>query len=200
MVTAPMPRRMSVEDYLALDRASVDVRYEYYDGAIRAMTGGSLRHSSIKVNCVLALGNTLRGKGCRVFDSDARVQITAARYVYPDVTVTCSLERIEGDIIPFPVVVIEVLSPSTAYIDKGRKLDFYRACLSIEEYVLIDSERVHVEVYRRAGAFMHYFAVGPGDTFDLTSIAVQISVDDLYQGIEFPPDEDDLESRENSTP
>ena len=117
MATAPLPRRMSVEEYLAMDRASTDVRYEYYDGVIRAMAGGSLKHSGIKVNCVLTLGNALRGMSCRVFDSDARVQVSLSRYVYPDVTVTCSLETIEGDIVPFPTVIIEVLSPSTSYFD-----------------------------------------------------------------------------------
>jgi len=191
MATAPLPRRMSVEEYLAMDRASTDVRYEYYDGVIRAMAGGSLKHSRIKVRCTSLLEEALAGKPCTVFDSDARVQVSLSRYVYPDVTVTCSLEIIEGDIVPFPTVVIEVLSPSTSYFDKGRKLDFYRACPSIEDYVLIDSERAHIDVYRRAGAFMHYFALGLGDVLDLPSIGVQIPVAEIYQGIEFPAEEDD---------
>ncbi len=192
MAADSAPRRMTVDEYLAMDRASTNTRYEYYDGIVRAMSGGSLDHSGIKVNCVRALGNALSGKPCRVLDSDARVQVSPTRYVYPDATVSCAAEdRGKTDIIRSPIVVFEVLSPSTEYIDKGRKLDDYRGCPSVEEYILIDSERPKIEGYRRTGVLWLYFALGLGDMLDLTSIGVQIPVAVFYEGIEFPPDGDD---------
>jgi Uma2 family endonuclease len=184
--------RMTIEEYLAMDRASNDVKYEYYDGIIRAMTGGSLKHSRIKIRCVSLLEEALVGKPCQPFDSDARVQLSASTYVYPDATVSCYSEDMEGDVINSPRVVFEVLSPSTENVDRSRKFRAYRACFSIEEYVLINTTKPLIEVFRRNGRFLTYLDFGPDDILDLTSIGVQIPVAEIYRGIEFPPDEDDL--------
>ena len=193
MATDPAPRRMTVEEYLAFDRASTEVKYEYYDGYVLALAGGSLKHSRIKVNCTSALNAALRGQPCQTFDSDARVQVSAARYVYPDATVSCAPEDIaDGDIVRAPRVIFEVLSPSTEKVDKGRKLRQYRTCPSIAEYVIVNTEQPLIEVYRRGGELLSYFSYGREDILDLPSIGVQIPVADIYGDIEFPPEEDIL--------
>src|SRR5438270_12732091 len=80
---------MSVEDYLALDRDSVDARYEFIDGYATMMSGGTLDHSTISINALSLLHSLLRGNSCRVYNSDARVRLFETRYVYPDVSVSC---------------------------------------------------------------------------------------------------------------
>lgn len=191
MAADSAPRRMSVEEYLAFDRASTNVKYEYYDGYVVAMAGGTLQHAEICAFTINALLNALRGKPCRVFTSDAKVLLANARYTYPDVTVSCSEEdRATNEIIRSPRVVFEVLSPSTAYIDKGRKLRDYRACPSIQEYVIIDTEKPVIEVYRRAGDILQYHPFGPDEIVTLTSLGIQIPVAEIYRDTEFPPDPD----------
>ena len=122
MVTQPHRTPMSVEDYLALDRNSVDARYEYIDGYAYMMSGGTLNHSTISINVTSLLRNLLRDGACRIYNSDARVRISAARYVYPDATVSCDeRDRGTGDTIYFPRLIVEVLSPSTEAYDRGQK-------------------------------------------------------------------------------
>src|SRR5947209_6793405 len=105
---------MTVEEYLTLDRASEDVRYEYIDGIITMLAGGTVNHSGICANIIGELIIALRGKHCRVFTSDLKVSVSATRYVYPDVSVSCDQRDLQekGDILYSPCVVIEVLSPS----------------------------------------------------------------------------------------
>jgi Uma2 family endonuclease len=189
MAVDPQPHRMTVEEYLELDRNDPDHRYEYYDGDIRMMAGGSLNHSTIKINVIAELKRTLRGTDCRAFDSDARVQLDAKHLVYPDATISCDpADRGSGDIVHAPRVIIEVLSPSTERYDRGRKSNLYRACPSIEEYVPITTTFPLVEVYRRAEPFWQFQSVSLGETFTLKSIGISIAVDAVYDDIEFPPD------------
>ena len=114
MVAQPHRTFMSIEDYLALDRDSLDARYEYIDGYAYLMAGGTLDHSTICINVTSVLRNLLRWP-CRVYNSDARVRLSEERYFYPDATVSCDeRDRGTGDMIVSPRVVIEVLSPGTA--------------------------------------------------------------------------------------
>ncbi len=186
MAAESAPRRMTVEEYLVTDDASVDVKYEYYDGSIIAMAGGSNQHGEICGFMTQALLNRL-DKPCRLYTSDVRVKVATAQYVYPDVTVSCSeADRTNREGIVSPRVVVEVLSPGTVNIDRGRKFHQYRACLSIAEYVLINTSRPLVEVFHRDGRFLVYAALGMEDILDLASIGVQIPVAEIYRDIEFP--------------
>ena len=83
---------VSVEEYLAIDRASTDVKYEYMDGHIYAMSGGTIDHAEIAANLFFLLRRYLQGKACRAFSSDVRVQVAEKKYYYPDVTVSCNPE------------------------------------------------------------------------------------------------------------
>ena len=188
MMALPSHPSMSVEDYLALDRNSTETRYEYIDGYVRMLAGGTLNHATIATNVIITLGNLLRGSPCRVFTSDARVRLSEQRYVYPDVTVSCEAQdRGQVDMVQSPRLVVEVLSPGTEAYDRGRKLAYYHACPTIQEYMLIDSQQQGIELYRRERQNLwtyHMFA--PEEFVELKSIGVRFAVSVIYENVVFP--------------
>lgn len=183
---------MSPTEYLAWE-AEQELRYEYVDGEIIAMTGGSIPHNDIALNLYRALYPHLRQRGCRVNVADVKVQGKQnSRYFYPDLVITCNSEDLQAkDSIQHPLIIIEVLSPGTAGYDYGKKFKYYRQIESLEEYVLIDSESVSVESYQRGeGKLWLYKAYMEGETLQLQSIDVQLSLVDLYEGVTFEPESD----------
>lgn len=128
MVADPHRRFMSVEEYLELDRKSPDARYEFIDGIVTMLDGGTANHSLIAANIISSLHTLLRGQSCRTYTSDMRVNIAGNRYVYPDVTVSCD-ERDLGAVetLHYPSLIVEVLSASTEVYDRGRKFGYYRS-------------------------------------------------------------------------
>lgn len=191
MATDPHRLFMSVEEYLELDRSSLDARYEFIDGIVTMLAGGTTNHSRICVNIVSQLHSSLRGKPRQVFNSDLRVSISRSRYVYPDASVSCDPRDLEeeGDILYVPSVIIEVLSPSTEAVDRGKKFRYYQSCPTIQEYVLISTQEQAIDVYRRATDnlwTLHPF--GPGEAVILKSIEVSIPIDAFYENVTFPKD------------
>jgi Uma2 family endonuclease len=186
-----LPRRptMSVEEYLELDRRS-ETRYEYIDGYAHMLAGGTGNHATISFNVARILWEALRGGPCRMFISDMRVRLSVERYVYPDISVTCDARDQSGtlDIIQYPRLIVEVLSPSTEAYDRGKKFAYYRACSTIEEYVLIDPQRPLIEVYRREqNSWWTYHAFESSDIVELLGGSVRFPVDAAYEDIVFPP-------------
>ena len=186
----PHPIFTTPDEYLQLDRHS-PVRHEYVDGYAYALAGGSLNHSTICVNLVSYLRPLLRGTNCRVYNSDARVRLSATRYVYPDLTISCApQDQGETDLLTAPQVVIEALSPSTEEYDRGDKFAYYRACATIKEYVLVASDRQVVQVYRRPPELQppapheelpwEVQTYAPGEMIALTSINVLLPFDEIY--------------------
>lgn len=189
------------EEYLELDRHS-PVRFEYVDGVAYALAGGTLNHSEISLNLAELLRVQLRqlrqlrsadGGDCEVYNSDARVRLSASRYVYPDLTISCDArDQGTSDILTAPRVALEVLSPSTESTedyDRGAKFALYRACPTLQEYVLVASERQSVEVFRRGDAggdawTLHTF--GLGDVVELSSVGnggIRFAVADVYASV-----------------
>ncbi len=193
MSAFPRPSTLRVEEYLQFDRSSAEARYEYIDGQMTLLAGGTLNHATVSLNVASLLRNLLRGHPYRVFSSDARVQLAETRYVYPDVTVSCDRrDRGQTDIIQSPRVVVEVLSPSTEDYDRGRKFSYYRQCPSMQEYVLIDIQQQTVEVCRREKKDLWSFhAYGVGDDLELLSLGVQIPIVAMYEDVEFPSQDGD---------
>lgn len=192
-----LPRRstMSVEEYLELDRSSIDTRYEYIDGHVIMMAGGTLDQATIGANLISILRNLLRGSSCRVFTSDARVRVSDTRYLYPDVSVSCdSQDRGRVDIVQFPRLVVEVLSPGTEATDRGRKLANYRQCPEVQEYMLVNYQYPSVELYRREkNTLWTYHVFEIDDDIELASVGVRFPVTSVYEDVTFPPEENDDE-------
>ncbi len=187
-----MPDRllMSVEDYLTLDRNSVDARYEYTDGYVYLLAEGTANHSTISINVTSLLHNLLRSSPCRVYSSGLRVHLSQRRYVYPDVSVSCDpRDRGSVDIVQYPSLVVEVLSSSTEAYDRGRKFAYYRACPTVQEYVLVDTQRQAVEVYRRkADTLWTLHPFGSGDQVELASLNLSFPIAALYENVSLPED------------
>ncbi len=189
MVAQPsQPRYMSVDEWRELEQQS-EIKHEYIDGQVYAMAGGTLAHSFVAVNALTLLNRAFEDGPCRVYTSDAASRLSPTRYTYPDVVVTCD-ERDHPTTkereVQAPRVVIEVSSESTERYDRGRKFGYYRACPTVQEYVLINTEYQLVEVFRRTLKIWEYQAYGPGDEIELTSINVCLPVAALYKQTDVP--------------
>jgi Uma2 family endonuclease len=196
MVADPHGNMMSVEEYLELDRNSVDVRYEYIDGHIYMMSGGMANHAIISANIIRELGNLLRRGPCRVYTSDMRVQLSETRYVYPDVSVSCDMrDRGQVETLRYPRLIVEVLSPSTRGYDRFGKFAYYRACPTVEEYVLVDTRQQAIEVYRRASDNVWTLhPLGSEDDVELASLNIHFPVGAVYEDALLPDDIEDNSS------
>jgi len=190
MATLPHRQTMSVEEYLDLDRSSIETRYEYIDGYVRMLAGGTPDHAKIAANFIGVLYGPLESSSCSIYTSDVRVCLSETRYVYPDVAVSCDVRDQEQDeTIQYPCLIVEVISPSTEAVDRGRKLAYYRQCATIREYVLVDSQRPSVEVFRREkNNFWTYRVFESGDDVELVSLGVRFPLAKLYRNVILPED------------
>jgi Uma2 family endonuclease len=178
----------SVEEYLKIDEDSYEARYEYIDGDIRMLAGGTNNHSKIAGNITTILNNLLSESTCSVYTSDGRVQLSASRYVYPDITVSCD-EREQGDdkTLLYPRLIVEILSPSTEAYDRSNKLRYYRECPTIQEYMLVDTQQPFIEVFRREeNNFWTYRAFESDDIVELACLDVRFPVSEAYRKVKFP--------------
>ncbi|MBA2286713.1 MAG: Uma2 family endonuclease [Ktedonobacteraceae bacterium] len=187
MVAQRGPQYMTVTEWRELERTSHDIKHEYIDGQVYAMSGGSLAHGRIGSNAVRILEDALATarKPCNVYNSDVATRLSARRYTYPDVSVTCDeRDRPAPDKteVQAPHVIVEVLSDSTEAYDRGRKFSFYRACPTVQEYVLVATRYQAVEVYRRTPqGWAIYQSYGPGDEIELTSLEIHFPLTALYK-------------------
>jgi Uma2 family endonuclease len=179
---------MTVEEYLELDRNSPDVRYEYIDGQVRMMSGGTADHATIAGNIFSILRTALRSTPCRVYNSDMRVKVTQTKYVFPDVSVSCDeRDRGEIDILQSPTFVAEVLSPSTEAFDRGEKSWYYREHPTIQEYMIVSAQYPVVEVVRKGKNGLWLLStLRLNDNVQLTNLGVNFSVSEVYENIVFP--------------
>ena len=144
-------QKISIEEYLAMENASLE-KHEYYKGEVFAMSGAKVPHVRITDNFLFQLKLKLKGKKCQPYGSDLRIHIPSnTLFTYPDISIFC------GEIITLnndefnalnPTVLIEVLSPKTKNYDRGEKFKLYRDINTLKEYILIDSQSLHVEVFR----------------------------------------------------
>jgi Uma2 family endonuclease len=190
MASAPIQRTLlSAEEYLILERGS-GMKHELLDGEMIAMTGGSWAHGLIIGNMVTALNNRLEGGSCSVIPSDLRVRAAADFFTYPDVVVVCGPPEFDDchqDTVLNPVVMVEVLSPSTESYDRGRKFEHYGMIDSLKEYVLITQGRPRVEHYLRQEGHVWTFTELSGleAVLSLSSLGCEIPLSHLYKRIVF---------------
>jgi Uma2 family endonuclease len=178
-------RIMTVEEYFQLEENDPETRYEYIDGHVYAMAGGTANHDTIKSNMQRVLWSLLRGSTCRVYSSDMKVYISETRDFHPDVTVTCDpRDRGRVQAIQSPRLVVEVLSPTTELTDRTWKLQNYCAHPTIEEYVLVDSQSLIIESYQKEQHRWIYEAFENTDDITLHSLGVHFAFADAYIDVE----------------
>jgi Uma2 family endonuclease len=186
MIAIPQqPAKMTIEQYLAWE-LNQDIRYDYINGEVFAMTGGTIPHNDIALNLYTSLRPHLRPRGCRINVSDVKVQVTSkGPYFYPDLIVSCHPEDINArKFIQNPKLIVEVLSPGTSGKDRGEKFRYYLTIPSLQEYILIDSEKISVERYCRGeGRMWLYYPYTTGDMITLSSIAFEFPIEMLYDGV-----------------
>lgn len=180
------PHTMTVEEYFQLEEQDTEHRYEYVDGYIYMMAGGTVNHDTIKSNLERTLWGLLRGQKCRTYSSDMKVFVSETRYYHPDVTVSCDpRNRGTQKMIYAPRIVIEVLSPGTETTDRRRKLRDYLACPTIEEYLLVDARSLTMEIYRKEGSKWVYEMFKSHDIVELTSVGVRFPLLAAYEDVDF---------------
>jgi Uma2 family endonuclease len=184
MATQPVTK-ITEEEYLRLERAA-EYKSEYIGGEIFPMPGGSFRHSRLTINWSTQLQNQLSGTAYSVYSSDMRVRTpSTGSYVYPDVSVVCGdpiAHAGADDILTNPMVIVEVLSPSTSRYDRHEKFDLYREIPSVTDYVLVHQAAVRVEHFARQsdGSWIFREYKGDDSTIALTSINCTIRLGDVY--------------------
>ena len=178
---------MSLEAFLEWERGQ-DLAYEFDGFEPVAMTGGSVEHSEIATNIAVALRARLHGKPCRVIRGDVKI-LAAGRVRYPNAVVTCTPIAAGSDILPEPVVVFEVLSPSTAGTDRIAKNEEYRATPSILHYVMLEQTTQAATMFSRVGDDWVGHVHTKAAILAFPEIGVELPLALLYEGIAFPPDQ-----------
>jgi Uma2 family endonuclease len=189
-MSAETQRRYTLDEYLALERES-EVKYEFWNGEVFAMSGGTIAHERVMRNVNNLFQAGLRRGGCEVFGGNLQVKVPAAPpYRYADGSVVCGkveLERFNGnDLLINPLIIYEVLSPSTEAYDRGDKFTYYKSIASLQEYLLIAQHRPHITHYaKQAGGVWSYDEVNDMDgSLQLRSVDVTIKLSDVYQDLE----------------
>ncbi len=195
-MAAPSLRLLTPEQYLAAEEKA-ETKHEYYRGMMLAMAGGSTVHSQIGTSVAAVLWTALRRGPCRVYTSDARVAAAGdgSHFTYADVVVACG--ELRGDnrwreTLMSPVLIVEVLSPSTESADRGRKAIDYRKLESLREYLLISQFEPRVELYRRTpgGAWELLDFTGLDAVIPLASVDCTLALADAYDKVIFEPEVD----------
>ena len=179
------------KEYLDVE-ANSDQKFEFHDGFITAMAGGSPEHSQIAVNFINASSNSLdeNKKSCIVYNSDLKISIESTRRTYyPDASIVCEKpDRSDKDnnAITNPILILEVLSESTQGADRGYKFTHYRQIPSLREYVLVSQEEAMVDTFYKTadGTWEINSMIGLGDTVILKSLGIEISMKSIYRRVE----------------
>lgn len=193
-MTAQPAAKLTPQEYLDIERRN-PVKSEYWYGDMFAMAGTGEAHNLIVLNVGAELRAQLKGKPCRVYPSDMRVRIPRRpSYKYPDVSVVCGKPRFEddhNDILLNPILIVEILSPSSERYDRGEKFREYRAIDSLQEYLLISQDQPLIERYVRQEQTRFWMlsdAAGLDECLQLESIACELALAEVYDRVEFPTD------------
>lgn len=176
---------LSPEEYLAIERRA-EYKSEYVEGVMYAMGGGSERHNLIAGNLITELNIQLRKAPCRVYPSDLKVRVpNSKRFFYPDVSVVCDETQFaddEKDVVLNPILIVEVLSESTASFDRGKKFQSYQQIESLQEYLLVSQDEYILEHYLRQedGHWLYTKASGLDEAIALPTMKCQLALRDIY--------------------
>jgi Uma2 family endonuclease len=179
--------RFTPEEYFAWEEQQ-ELRHEYINGEIYAMTGGTINHSKIAANFIGLLSSHLRGSSCEVLTSDGRINIAESDdYVYPDLSVTCDeRDRNAKNFISHPCLIVEVLSPITEAYDRGGKFRRYSRSSSLRDYVLVNTDKMEIDLYHK-NDLGEWFIVNyeAGDSIELQSVGLVFPIKEVFRNIVF---------------
>jgi Uma2 family endonuclease len=177
------------EEYFALEEVA-EVKSEYCQGEMFAMSGASPEHCLVQTNLTAILHTQLRFRPCRLYSADLRVDVAAAGlYTYPDLSVVCAEPEFDAHhSLKNPTLLIEVLSPSTEAYDRGKKFDMYRQLESLQQYVLVSQDEAAVHLYTRRddGRWTFEGFSGLEAVVPLASIGCQLSLSEVYEKVALP--------------
>ena len=176
---------LTPEDFLR-DEDCAFHKHEYLNGVVYAMAGGTIRHARIAGNIFSALSQKLRGKRCQPFNSDLLTRVQNGndlRFYYPDVSVVCESNALDAHFQDRPVVIFEVLSESTARLDRGEKRAAYLTIPSLRVLALVDTEIMAVTLWRRTGeSWTQEYAATPEQVLALPEIECELPLVEIYEG------------------
>lgn len=182
--------QLTPEEYFAWEEKQLE-KHEYIDGEVYAMSGGSKNHSLISVRFITLFSNHLEGGDCETGNSDLRVNIVeTANYTYPDVSITCDdRDKTTTQYITYPCLIVEVLSDSTEAYDRGSKFRMYRNNPVLQDYLLVSSTKIEVDLYHKTDA-SEWIIINyqEGDTVELKSINLSFPVEQVYRGLVITPE------------
>ena len=187
-VSSERKTRLSPQEYLVLERKS-QIRSEYLDGDMVAMSGGSREHNLIVTNIVGELRAQLKGRAGEVYPSNMRVKISpTGLYTYPDVVAVCGEPQFEDsnvDTLMNPAVVMEVLSDSTESYDRGLKFGHYRKIESLVEYLLVAQDEYRIEQFVRQseGPWLRSQISGLKGKIELPAIQCSLDMSEIYDKV-----------------
>lgn len=191
-MSAHPKHRYTLEEYLELERTS-EIKYEYWNGEIFSMSGGTLNHDHLMGNLFDLFKAHLRGKPCQVFTNNMQIKVPAAPpYRYADGSVVCGqveVERFNGnDLLVNPVLIVEVLSPSTEGHDRGQKFTWYKSIPTFKEYLLIVQDKPHLIQYvkQAENKWLQSEFLTLNDRVYLPSLDGTLALSEVYQGVTFP--------------
>jgi Uma2 family endonuclease len=194
-MSAIAKRKYTLEEYLELEKNSEE-RYEYFDGEVFAMAGGSPAHSRLGLKIGALFSQKLVGRECEAFNSDMRIKVPEAfPYRYPDASVVCGepvFDEIGGQMMLVnPILIVEVLSPSTAAYDLNDKFTEYQSIDSFKEYLIISQDKPHVihHVRQTKRKWLRTDIEGLDEEVTLESINVTLSLREIYERVKFDSDE-----------
>lgn len=178
---------MNLDEFFAFVESNPEHRYELIDGYPSLMTGGSPDHSIICNNIGRILGAALRKGPCIVYNSDVYVQFSHEdSCVCPDVSVSCDpRDRHATKAIQHPCVVVEVLSPATKVRDRGLKAELYQNIPTVQEILLVDTQIMRVQLYRRETDCWTMRNFTHEHVMDLKSFGIQIPITEIYEKTTF---------------
>jgi Uma2 family endonuclease len=183
---APTLKPMTPAEFLQWEEQQ-EFRHEYVNGEVVAMTGGTIPHNDLALNLYRALCDHVRSRGCRINVSDVKVKVRRL-FRYPDLVVTCDdRDKSAIKLFKYPKLIVEVLSPGTEAVDRGQKLHEYLSLSTVQEYVLVNSDQMIIEVYRRGEKRgWLYESYGTGETLELRSVEFSCAIDQIYEDIILP--------------
>ena len=180
-----LERPMTLDEFLVWEHGQ-EIRCEFDGFAPVAMTGGTWEHSAIERNLLFSLTGRLRGKPCQPYTSNLKI-VAAGSIRYPDAFVSCTPLPVGTLVVTDPVVIFEVLSPSTASTDIGAKNQEYRDTPSVQRYVMLAQDRRQATVFARSGGDWVGHIVSAGETLDMPEIGISVPLAELYEGVALPP-------------